>query len=284
MRDNIVDRVIDTVATAGPKIADGLLTHRGGAIDEENPTGDTAIEADVWANQLLIEALSDIGGVGSIASEEREEPIAVGDGLSVTIDPLDGSSNVPTNNLCGTIVGIFDGALPAGGSDIVAAAYLLYGPITTMVVAVDETVTELALQEGAPVTLRRDITLPEEPVVYGFGGKDPDWIPAFAGFAEEIRDELKLRYGGAMVGDVNQVLHHGGMFAYPALVDRPEGKLRAQFEGIPMGYIIEAAGGRASTGTTSMLEVEPEGLHDRTPVYLGNGSLIERLESALGDE
>lgn len=282
MRDDTVDRVLDAVAELGPELAAGLLSHRGAAVDEENPTGDEAIEADVWADDRLVAVLSDIDGVGSIASEERADPIDCGTGLSVTIDPLDGSSNVATNNLCGTIVGIFDAPLPAGGDDIVAAAYVLFGPITTMVVAVEDTVTELALRaDGEPVTLARDVTLPTEPVVYGFGGKDSDWTPAFAAFADEIRDELKLRYGGAMVGDVNQVLHHGGMFAYPALRDRPEGKLRLQFEAIPMGYIIESAGGVASDGTRPFSGFDPESLHERTPVYLGNTGLIDRLEDAL---
>lgn len=279
--DTVVDRILEVVTQVGPEIADGLWTHRGAAVDDEHPTGDDAIEADVWADELLIDRLGSIDGVGQVASEERTEPIDVGDGLSVAIDPLDGSSNVKTNNLCGTIIGIFDAPLPAGGDDIVAAAYVLYGPITTMVVAVDETVTELALRGGETRTLNRDLTLPTEPVVYGFGGKDPDWTPEFAAFAGEIREELKLRYGGAMVGDVNQILHHGGMFAYPALRDRPEGKLRLQFEGIPMGYIVEAAGGRASTGAGSMLEAVPADVHERTPVYLGNAELIDRLDASL---
>lgn len=279
--DHVVDRILEAVTAAAPDIADGLWRHRGGEVDEENPTGDTAIEADVWADELLVDRIGAIDGVGAIASEERETAIEVGEGLSVTIDPLDGSSNVVSNNLCGTIVGIFDGDLPAGGDDILAATYVLYGPLTTMVIAVDDTVTELAVRDGETRRLGRDITLPEDPVIYGFGGKDPDWTPAFAAFAEEIRDELKLRYGGAMVGDVNQVLHHGGMFAYPALRDRPEGKLRLQFEGIPMGYIIESAGGRASTGDRPMLAAEPDDLHERTPVYLGNSELIDRLERAL---
>ncbi len=281
MMDDTIDQVLDVVAGLGPEIAAGLWSHRGAAVAEDHPTGDEAIDADVWADALLVDRLSTIEGVGQLASEEREEPVDVGDGLSITIDPLDGSSNVATNNLCGTIVGIFDGQLPAGGEDIAGAAYVLFGPITTMVVAVEDTVTELALGRSGSQTLQRDVTLPAEPVVYGFGGKDPDWTPAFASFADEIRDELKLRYGGAMVGDVNQILHHGGMFAYPALRERPEGKLRLQFEGIPMGYIIEAAGGRASTGVGPMLEAAPTDLHQRTPVYLGNTELIDRLEVAL---
>ena len=93
--------------------------------------------------------------------------------------------------------------------------------------------------------------------------------------------ELKLRYGGSMVGDVNQVMHKGGIFAYPALKERPEGKLRLLFEGAPMGYVAESAGGASSDGKQSLLEREPEGVHDRTPVHVGNESLIERLEDSV---
>jgi fructose-1,6-bisphosphatase I len=80
---------------------------------------------------------------------------------------------------------------------------------------------------------------------------------------------------------VNQVLTYGGVFAYPALESTPSGKLRHQFEGNPVGYVIESAGGRASDGERSVLDADPEGLHARTPVYMGNASLIDRLESAL---
>ncbi len=125
------------------------------------------------------------------------------------------------------------------------------------------------------------MTLPDDPTVYGFGGRVPDWPEAFTAYAREVEDELKLRYGGAMIGDVNQVLTYGGVFAYPGLESRPEGKLRLQFEGNPMAYIIESAGGRSSDGETSILDVTPEDLHQRVPLHIGNAELIDRLESAL---
>jgi fructose-1,6-bisphosphatase I len=84
-----------------------------------------------------------------------------------------------------------------------------------------------------------------------------------------------------MIGDVNQVLTYGGVFAYPALQSAPEGKLRLQFECNPVGYVIECAGGRSSDGSGSVLDVDPTALHQRTPVYLGNEGLIDRLEAAL---
>jgi fructose-1,6-bisphosphatase I len=196
----------------------------------------------------------------------------------------------------GTIVGVYDASasLPAPGTDIVAAGYVLYGPITTMVVARDGRVREFELTgttgTGATGTdgesdgrrvVADDLELPEEPTVYGFGGRVPDWPDEFERFVRGVENELKLRYGGAMVGDVNQVLNYGGVFAYPGLRSRPEGKLRLQFEGAPMAYVVETAGGAASDGERSLLEVVPDELHGRTPVHLGNEALLRRLERAL---
>ena len=279
--DEAVDEILDAVVQAAPEVRAGLWERRGSELDIDHPTGDAVIGADVFADEVFYDHLTDLAVVGEYASEDREESIDVGDGLAVTVDPLDGSSNVASNNLVGSIVGIYDDDLPAGGDGIVASAYVVYGPITTMVVAVGYTVTELAITEDGARRLRRDVTLPDDPVVYGFGGRVPQWPDDFAAFVDEIESELKLRYGGAMIGDVNQVLSYGGIFAYPALRDTPEGKLRLQFEAIPMGHVIETAGGGSSDGARSLLEIEPDGLHDRIPVHLGNETLIDRLEAAL---
>ena len=126
-----------------------------------------------------------------------------------------------------------------------------------------------------------DVRLPDDPTVYGFGGRVPDWPDDFAGYVDEVEDELKLRYGGAMIADVNQVLTYGGVFAYPALESAPNGKLRLQFEGNPIGHIVETAGGASSDGSQSLLDVEPTELHERVPVHVGNESLVDRLEAAL---
>jgi fructose-1,6-bisphosphatase I len=96
-------------------------------------------------------------------------------------------------------------------------------------------------------------------------------------------DRLKLRYAGAMVADVNQVLTYGGIFGYPMVEGRPEGKLRLQFEGLPMAYIVETAGGASTDGSRSLLETTVSRLHERSPVFLGNGSLVTRLEDAMAD-
>jgi fructose-1,6-bisphosphatase I len=166
---------------------------------------------------------------------------------------------------------------------------VLYGPITTMVVADESGVREEVVERVADGGVDRsvvddDLRLPDEPLVYGFGGRVPDWPDDFTAYAREIEDELKLRYGGAMVGDVNQVLTYGGIFAYPALIDAPDGKLRLSFEANPIAYIIERAGGAATDGEIDILDVEPDGVHDRVPLYVGNEALVERLTAALDDQ
>jgi fructose-1,6-bisphosphatase I len=111
----------------------------------------------------------------------------------------------------------------------------------------------------------------------------PDWPADFTEYVRSVESnpDLKLRYGGAMIGDVNQVMTYGGVFAYPGLESAPEGKLRLQFEGNPIAHIVETAGGRSSNGERSLLDVEPTALHQRVPVHVGNAELIDRLEGAL---
>jgi fructose-1,6-bisphosphatase I len=276
-----IDAIVDVVADAAPEIRAGLPGRRTAA-EAENPSGETQMAADVFADDLLRERIGAVSGVGTYASEERAEGVDVGRGVSVCVDPLDGSSNLEPNAAMGTIVAVYDDSLPASGSDILAAAYVLFGPITTMVVAREGGVTEYVIgEDGTYDVLHEDVTIPEEPLVYGFGGRVPNWVEEFEAFADDIESDpsMKLRYGGAMIGDVNQVLTYGGIFAYPTLTNAPEGKLRIQFEGHPVGYIIESAGGASSDGHKSLLDVESDGLHARTPVYVGNQELIDDLES-----
>jgi fructose-1,6-bisphosphatase I len=285
-----VERIVRTVAATSLDVRAGLTGRREYA-DEANPSGEKQLAADLWADELFEERLLDIESVAAYASEERSSVVEAdrtenGEGRHhVAVDPLDGSSNLKTNNAMGVILGVYDSPLPARGRDLVASAYVLFGPLTTMVVAVDGSVTEYVLErESGEVEMRavaEDLSLPDEPTVYGFGGRVPDWPDAFADYASEVEDELKLRYGGAMIADVNQVLVYGGVFAYPGLESRPEGKLRLQFEGNPIAHIVETAGGRSSDGERSLLNVEPERIHQRVPVHVGNTGLIDRLEAAL---
>ncbi|MDY7081919.1 MAG: class 1 fructose-bisphosphatase [Halobacteria archaeon] len=282
--EETVNEVFETVARSAPEISAGMLDRRD-YVDEDNPSGEEQLAADVWANRVLKDRITSIDGVGEFASEEEEGVTDCGDGVGVTIDPLDGSSNIPSNNLVGIIVGIYDGELPCKGRNLAGSFYVVFGPLTTVVLAKEGSVEEYVVERTNDQQVeihqtKENIELPD-PYVYGFGGRRPEWTPGFRKFATEIEEELKLRYGGAMVGDVNQVLNYGGIFSYPALRERPEGKLRLVFEGNPMAYVFENAGGSSSDGERNLLDVEADELHQRTPVHLGNDELIERLEELV---
>lgn len=282
-QEKVVDKIIEGVAEAAPHITSGMM-HRREYVGEENPSDEKMMEADVWANEFLMEKLTSIEGVGQYASEEEHELTECGEGLSVAIDPLDGSSNIPTNNLVGTIVGIYDEELPCSGENLVAAFYVLYGPLTTFTVARDSQVNEYVLEESKSdeVELYRaseDIELSDRKI-YGFGG-NKDWFDDFRDLEDKMSKEFKLRYGGSLVGDFNQMLHHGGVFGYPAKEGYDQGKYRLLFEGNPMAFIAETAGGKSSNGQKSILEVEAEELHQRVPFFAGHEDMVEKIEKEV---
>lgn len=279
--DETVEEIFETLAALAPEIRASLPGRRVKSA-EVNPSGETRLEADAHADELLEAALGALDGVGIYASEEQESPIDVGDGpLSVAVDPLDGSSNIASNSPVGTIVAVYEGDLPGDGDSLVASAFVLFGPILTMVSAHQGTVTESVVETGERDVIKSDLSLPESPTVYGIGGNHADWTKGFTRYVQEIEERLKLRYGGSMAADINQVLTYGGIFSYPALTTAPKGKLRLQFEGIPMAYIIESAGGASSDGSQSILDVKATEFHQRVPVYLGNTELVNEARSFL---
>jgi fructose-1,6-bisphosphatase I len=274
----MIEDIFNTLAESAPSIRKELSIRRESSTTQ-NPTGDSQLAADIWADNLFANKLLELDSVGSYASEEREEILISGDGFSVAIDPLDGSSNLLSNNMIGTIVGVYDSPLPTSGKNMIAAAYVLYGPITTMVTAHSGSVNEFIVDQGKLQLLRENIILPETPQLYGFGGLEKEWKPSFKKYADGIRTKLKLRYGGSLISDVNQILTYGGIFAYPDLISSPNGKLRVLFEAHPVAYIIESAGGLSSNGDVSILDLSPDTLHARTPLYVGNKDLIEEFSN-----
>ncbi len=251
-----------------------------------NIYGEKQTELDVWTNELLTQKLSKSGLVKQVASEELDKPLVGEEGeYSVVLDPLDGSSNVRSNNLMGTIVGIYhDQELPAKGRDLLTAGYFLYGPYVEGVLALSGGVytfiagdrgnaEERFVSEGEPHRI------PKTGNLYGIGGLRTKWTPKVRAFVELLEQRgFKLRYGGSFVGDYNQVLHGGGFFAYPELTDAPHGKYRLQFESNPIGYVTVRAGGSASTGDGSILDVEPTSLDQRVPTYVGGSELVTEFE------
>jgi len=278
--DTTVAQVIDTIAKTTSDVRAAIFTERGHN-DSVNPTGDEQLAADLRADELFEQRLLAIDGVASYASEEREAVVDSTGRFHLAVDPLDGSSNLEPNSGMGTIFTVYSERPPTSGRNLVAAGFVVYGPVTSMLVARDGRVREYLLNDGERRLVDNDVTVPDDPTVFGFGGGVDSWTDEFEPVAESIREELKLRYGGAMVADINQVLTYGGVFAYPALESRPEGKLRLQFEGHPMAYIVESAGGSSSNGDGSLLDAESDELHGRTPLYLGNDALIDRIEASV---
>jgi fructose-1,6-bisphosphatase I len=253
-----------------------------------NVYGEQQLELDVWMNDLLVEELRKSNLVAHVASEEMGDVKDVGRGrFSVVLDPLDGSSNVKSNNIFGTIFGIFDRKkLPARGSDLFAAGYLIYGPATTLVYAAGGGVHEFVQGGGGRpeefFLVQEGLRLPLKGKLYGVGGHRDKWISQVKTFVGELERELmNLRYGGSFVGDFNQILHYGGFFAYPAQVDKPAGKYRLHFESNPIAFITEAAGGAGTTGTERILDVAATGIDQTVPTYVGNRDLIDRFRSRL---
>src|SRR5213593_172338 len=304
-----------TSSTEGPRRRDVTLAEHAGKVDRDlglllsrfaglvtrirrelpirrdpaasrNVYGEQQLELDVWMNDLFVDACRESNLVGQVASEEMGEVKEVGRGrFSVVLDPLDGSSNVRSNNIFGTILGIFDRkTLPAPGRDLFAAGYLIYGPATTLVYATRDGVHEFVLGgAGRPdefFLIEERLRLPAKGKLFGVGGHRDKWVPEVKAFVKELEQELlNLRYGGSFVGDFNQILHYGGFFGYPAQVDKREGKYRLHFESNPIAFIAEAAGGAGTTGTERILDVPASGIDQTVPTYVGNRDLIERLRS-----
>jgi fructose-1,6-bisphosphatase I len=283
-KDEIAE-IIKSVAGLSIPILEEI-PHRRGTAGSQNIYGEEQKALDVWVNDLLTEKLLKVACVSTVLSEEFGEPVLNKEATGkycVTLDPLDGSSNIKSNNLFGTIVGIFDSKkVPMKGRKQVAAFYKLYGPMTTIVLSVGGGVHEFAKSRKGHskyFMINKDLKFPEEPKLYGVGGNPKKWIPEFSYFVDLLRDKgLKNRYGGSFVGDFNQILKYGGFFGYPALMNKPNGKLRLVFEGNPMSYIAEKAGGLGSTGRTRILDIEPREIDERIPIYIGNKELIEELE------
>jgi fructose-1,6-bisphosphatase I len=279
---DIVSILTETCSEIAENIA-GKSTASGSL----NIFGESQLEIDVWSNELLIHNLEKSGLVGQVASEELADVKKYSQGeFQVVLDPLDGSSNLATNNLLGTIVGIYrHGDLPCAGRDLYAAMYFLYGPYAELVLAMDNQVflfyaTGKGKGSSRFLSTGEPHRIPDKPSVYGIGGGRAKWTTPVRNFAELLEKRgLSLRYGGSFVGDYNQVLMKGGFFAYPELSDAPKGKYRLQFESNPIGFITELAGGRASDGINRILDVTPTSISQRVPTYVGNSNLVAEFET-----
>lgn len=299
-------RLLYDIALAGKLIASRTrragLTEMLGKAGAINPQGEDQKLMDVYADDVMTSLLSGHGRVSVIVSEEQADPLVVDrDAPYVVVhDPLDGSSNIDSNVSVGTIFGVYrrhdtsadpqedDWLRP--GRDLIAAGYVLYGTSTMLVYSAGRGVHAFTLdpEVGEFLLTWSDLRFPDDPAYYSLNlASAPQWEAGMDRFVTWLHrpdtPSLTQRYIGSAVADFHRNLLHGGVFGYPGEVDRPEGKLRLLYEGAPLAYLAEQAGGRGSDGTSDLLEIVPTGIHQRTPVFLGNSGLVDQLERCLSE-
>jgi fructose-1,6-bisphosphatase I len=298
--------LLDDLALAGKLIASRTrragLTELLGKVGTVNVQGEQQAELDVYADEVFAGLLRRGGRVSALVSEERAEPTTVDGGgpYVVVYDPLDGSSNIDANVSIGTIFGIYRRDQPdqpvterdwlRPGRDLVAAGYILYGTSTMFVYSAGDGVHAFTLdpEVGEFLLTWSDLRYPDDPAYYSLNfAAAPQWERGMTRFVDWLNDadtpDLSQRYIGSAVADFHRNLLHGGVFGYPGEVGRPEGKLRLLYEAAPLAFLAEQAGGRGSDGSRDLLDVVPTDLHQRTPVFVGDRGLVDRLEELMAE-
>jgi fructose-1,6-bisphosphatase I len=272
----------------------------------ENIQGEIQKKLDIIANDVLIEANEWGGHLAAMASEEMEGIHVVphrypqGEYL-LLFDPLDGSSNIDVNVSIGTIFSVLMKPEGAGvseqdflqaGTKQVAAGYCIYGPQTTLVLTVGDGVALFTLdrEQGSFVLTQRELRIPEDTKEFAINMSNMrHWDEPVKRYIDECLQgkegprgkDFNMRWIASMVADVHRILTRGGVFLYPWDKREPgkPGKLRLMYEANPMGWLVEQAGGAASTGRERILDIVPSNLHERVSVILGSKNEVERAAS-----
>lgn len=276
------------LASRAPAIRRGFLVAGGKAKDggkTKNVYGEEQQPLDKYADSVFVDGIRESRLARYVATEEQETIVEVKDPkaqFGVVIDPLDGSSLIDVNLCVGTIIGIYPGHVLAKGSTMVAAMYLLYGPLTSLTYTTGKGVHEFVLDEAGEFVLRqRDLKIPEGKV-FAPGALRKDWLsPHTKWICQLEEDGYKLRFSGCFVADVHQILHKGGVFSYPGIKGKEKGKLRLLYEANPMGKILHEAGGAISNGKTDILGIVPSAHDDVTPIYVGGKKEIALIEKCF---
>ena len=267
----------------------GLLGILGSA-GKVNVQGEEVQKLDELANELLIESLRNCGKACQITSEEVEDCLVVSEsGYAVAFDPLDGSSNIDVNVSIGTIFSVHRDSVMKRGRELLAAGYVIYGPSTVLVISLGKGVSAFTLdpESGNYLLSHPEIKLPEKGKIYSINEANREkWLSdGLREFIDYLKGEkYTLRYVGSMVADVHRTLFKGGIFIYPADKKNTSGKLRLLYEASPMAFLIEQAGGLASTGEMNILDVVPSELHQRVPVILGSRWEVQKCLEFINRE
>lgn len=274
--------IFGSLAEAVKKISVAVRTANTGKVGTTNSYGEEQVALDVLSNNLMIDELKKNESVGLIASEELPDEEKIGEGdYALAFDPLDGSSLVDVNFSVGTIVGVYKAKSFIGmkGDDQVASMIAVYGPRTTIFLTVKKGVAHFILNSEGEFILDKDNIQIGEGKYFAPGNlracvNNPAYLELVNYW---IKEKYTLRYSGGMVPDVNHILlKEKGVFAYPGHKDEINGKLRLLFECAPMSLIMEQAGGASSDGKMRILEKALETLEQRTPIFVGSKSEVQR--------
>ncbi len=277
-----------------------------GVTGDTNVHGETVKVMDDLANRAFIEAFKPDSGhaLAGIVSEEMEAPhIIAADGhYFLMIDPLDGSSNIDNNITVGTIFSIVPHPRPGRAPELndflrpgrsqLAAGYVMYGSATLLVTTMGKGVDIFTLDESDG---EFRLTCANLKIVSGatYSINDsgyPRWTPAMRKVADSLRSGALLgpktnaRYVGSLIADAHRTLLHGGLFFYPGEEKKPQGKLRLLYEACPMALLYERAGGVATDGRSSVLDINPTDIHQRTPLLLGDTVAVGKVMAILDEK
>lgn len=284
----------------------GLVNILGDA-GSRNVQGEDQKKLDIYANEQFISALRSGGECCVVLSEEQDECVYIESDISrdakyiVTIDPLDGSSNIDVNAAIGTIFSIYrklktdqkptlEDVLQPGNKQV-AAGYVIYGASTMLVYTTGKGVNGFTLDPsiGEFCLSHPDIKTPKDGTIYSVNEGN------YIHFPQGVKDYIKYcqvedkrsfrpytsRYIGSMVADIHRNLIKGGLFLYPVSASYPQGKLRLMYECNPMAFILEQAGGLATNGYQRILDIQPTALHQRSAIFIGSENMVLTLQQFL---
>ena len=296
--DAVISAIADGARQVHEQVQPATLADALGVTGETNVQGEIVQRLDTASSDIFVDVLCKSGRVAIIGCEEIERPVIAGDdeqhAYMVLMDPLDGSSNIDVAVSIGSIFGIWrrnvgdpvtDDSLLRPGNEQVAAAYVVYGSSTVMVIATHNNVHGFTLdpETGSFAITHPDIRIPEACPYYSTNEGNFKTLDVLTQQAvTSLRDTCSLRYVGSLVADFHRNLLKGGIFLYPADRNRPEGRLRLMYEANPLGFVAEQAGGAASTGRQRIMDIVPEQLHQRTPLILGNKDVVEKAVVTIG--
>lgn len=286
----------------------GLTQDILGVSGDENIQGETQMKLDVFANETMKKALIARGDVAGFASEEDDTFVAFDTERGrnakyiLMTDPLDGSSNIDVNVSVGTIFSIYKRVSPIGtpvtmedflqpGRKQVAAGYVTYGSSTMLVYTTGNGVNGFTYDPslGIFALSHPNMKMPYEGKYYSINEGQyrtfPEGVKRFIKFCQEedraTKRPYSSRYIGSLVSDFHRNLLKGGIYIYPRTTSHPNGKLRLLYEGNPMAFIAEQAGGMATDGLNPILDIKPTELHQRVPFYVGSTAMVKKTKELL---